>query len=111
MSELLQAQQRFVFMLGQLIQWAVDHGYGLTEGEGERPQAVAALYAREGKGIKDSLHCLKLAHDFNVFKGGLYLTSGEQYLDLIEFWEQLGGAAGYRFGDDDHFSLSFGGRE
>jgi hypothetical protein len=55
------------------------------------------------------LHKSRLAVDLNVFRDGKYLTTGEQYADLGEFWESIGGAWGGRFNDGNHFSFEHNG--
>jgi hypothetical protein len=55
------------------------------------------------------LHKSRLAIDLNVFRDGKYLTTGEQYTDLGEFWESIGGAWGGRFNDGNHFSFEHNG--
>ena len=49
--------------------------------------------------------------DFNLFKDGKYLTATEDYTQLGEYWESLGGCWGGRFSsaDGNHFSLEHEG--
>ena len=58
-------QGRFVFMVGQLIDFAYKNGYYLTFGD---------AYATDGH-KKDSFHYKRLAVDFNLFRAetGEYL--------------------------------------
>jgi hypothetical protein len=104
-------QRKFVSMIGQLIGWAYAHGYELTFGEAYRTPEQAALYAKQGKGIAKSLHCSRLAVDFNLFVNGAYQPTSEAYKTLGEYWESLGGAWGGRFNDGNHFSLEHEGRK
>lgn len=108
---LSQKQQKFTTMVGQLIEWATKNGYGLTFGEAYRTEAQAAQYAQEGKGIAHSLHCKRLAVDFNLFIDGVYQTDSASYSPLGEFWESIGGSWGGRFArvDGNHFSLEHDG--
>lgn len=108
---LLQKQQRFVALTGKLIAWAYAHGYTMTTAEGERTKDQAAIYAAQGKGSAKSLHLIRLAHDWNIFKDGKWLTSGNDFKDLGEYWESLGGTWGGRFNDGNHFSLEHDGRK
>ncbi len=100
-SKLLQAQWKFSGMLGRLLCWANARGYKVTMGD---------VFARKGH-MKGSLHYLKLAADLNLFREGKYLTSTKAHLPLGVFWEGLGGSWGGRFGDGNHYSLSYRGKK
>lgn len=110
-------QSRFVKLQGQLIAWAYDNGYELTEGEGYRTNEQALIYSldkprlnaliailksnafydlaqtlednRAGAGVKLSYHGKRLAVDFNVFKNGVYLTDTKDLDPLGTFWKSL----------------------
>jgi hypothetical protein len=98
-------QQEFVRKVADLIQFATSKGYGLTFGDAYRSQEQANKNAAMGIGVSNSLHCKRLAIDFNLFKDGKYLTGTEQYKELGEYWESIGGVWGGRFkrGDGNHF--------
>lgn len=86
----LGAKQRlFTRLVGVLIEYAYQEGYELTFGYTFRSKAEAAAFASEGKGITNSLHELKLAVDFNLFKNGKFLTLSEDHKPLGVFWESL----------------------
>ncbi|MDE2097845.1 MAG: M15 family metallopeptidase [Patescibacteria group bacterium] len=106
-------QRKFAGMVGKLIDFAYAQGYELTFGEAYRTPEQAQLNAKAGTGIANSLHCIRLAVDLNLFKDGAFLAKVSDYLPLGEFWESLGGAWGGRFErpDADHFSLAYGGRK
>lgn len=106
---LREKQSKLVSMLPQLINFAYSHGYELTLGEAYRDPRIAKLNAESGVGIKNSLHCSRLAIDLNLFKDGVYLTKSDQYKELGEFWESIGGTWGGRFNDGCHFSLEHNG--
>lgn len=109
---LSQKQQHFTVMVGKLIAWAESRGYGLTFGEAYRSPEQAKANAQKGSGIANSLHCSRLAVDFNLFINGVYQERTEAYLPLGEYWESLGGAWGGRFKtrpDGNHFSLEHNG--
>lgn len=108
---LSEKQQLFAVKIAQLILWAGDHGYRLTFGEAYRTPEQAALNAKKGSGITNSLHTQRLAVDFNLFIGGQYQTDSAAYLPLGEYWESIGGAWGGRFSkpDGNHFSLEHNG--
>ncbi|MCF4091851.1 M15 family metallopeptidase, partial [Escherichia coli] len=71
----------------------------------------AALNAKSGKGIRNSLHTLRLAVDFNLFINGEYQADTDAYRPLGEYWESIGGTWGGRFSraDGNHFSLEHNG--
>lgn len=104
-------QIRFTQLIGELIRYATSMGYGLTFAEAYRPPEMAEIYAKQGKGIKNSLHTKRLAVDFNLFKDGKYLTESKDYLLLGAYWESLDPLCrwGGRFKDGNHFSLEHEG--
>ena len=108
---LLERQIRFTVMVGELIRWAYQEGYDLTFGEAYRTPEQAQRNAKTGIGIANSLHTLRLAVDFNLFRDGIYLTELKDYEPLGVFWEDLGGSWGGAFKNPDpgHFSLSWNG--
>lgn len=108
---LSEKQSLFTVMIAQLILWANDKGYRLTFGEAYRTPEQAAINAKSGKGISNSLHTQRLAVDFNLFINGQYQTDSTAYQPLGEYWESLGGAWGGRFSkpDGNHFSLAHNG--
>lgn len=61
------------------------------------------------KGKLNSLHKLRLAVDFNLFRYGKYLVKTEDHLPLGLYWEAIGGTWGGRFGDGNHYSLEHNG--
>jgi hypothetical protein len=103
-------QRQFTRMIADLIIWAYEHGYELTFAEAYRTPEQAALNAKAGKGISTSLHLDRLAVDFNLFKGGVYLTQTDHHQPLGEYWESIGGSWGGRFNDGNHYSLAHNGR-
>lgn len=106
-------QRLFTNLLGKLIVWCYEQGYGLTLGEAYRPPETAQYYANKGVGIVNSLHIIKLAIDLNLFKDGNYLSTTEDHLPIGEYWESLHELCrwGGRFGDGNHYSLEHEGRK
>ncbi|HCB9690644.1 TPA: M15 family metallopeptidase [Escherichia coli] len=109
--KLSEKQQLFAVMIADLIHWAQEHGYRLTFGEAYRTPEQTALNAKSGKGIRNSLHTLRLAVDFNLFINGEYQADTDAYRPLGEYWESIGGTWGGRFSraDGNHFSLEHNG--
>lgn len=109
---LSEKQQLFTKLTAQLILWADEKGYRLTFGEAYRTPEQAALNAKKGSGISNSLHTQRLAVDLNLFINGVYQTRTEAYAPLGEYWESIGGSWGGRFKsnpDGNHFSLEHNG--
>lgn len=108
---LRQKQSRFAMMVPLLINKAFELGFEVTLGEAYRSEWEAARLAKEGLGIKRSLHCDRLAIDLNLFKNGVLLTKTEDHRPLGEWWERIGGTWGGRFKDGNHYSLAHDGRK
>lgn len=112
---LVQKQQKFTQLVAELLKQAARMGYGVTLGECYRPAFTAQHYAEGGEGIKNSLHCMRLAIDIMLFKDGLYLRENNDYRPLGEWWaglSQLGEFTlcwGGEFGDGNHFSIEHNG--
>lgn len=119
MESLSEKQQRFSFLVGQLLLWVGNRGWGVTFGEAYRTPEQAALNAQKGTGIANSLHTKRLAIDLNLFKDGVYKTNSEDYKEMGEYWESLdtdcvwGGrfkdSRGNPKPDGNHFSLRHDG--
>lgn len=110
---LREKQSLFVILVGGLIERVVSEGYALTFGEAYRSKEEAARLSKLGKGIKNSLHTERLAIDFNLFKGGVYLTSTKAHEPFGIWWELQHPLCrwGGRFGDGNHYSLEHNGRK
>jgi len=105
-----QMQRKFPLMIAQLTIFSYSKGYELTDGDAFRdPRVHGELGEDKGYGRANSLHKLKLAKDFNLFKDGKYLKTTEDHKELGEFWEALGGTWGGRFNDGNHYSLKYRG--
>lgn len=97
-------------MVAELIQYAKASGYELTIGDAYRdPRSHGAVGEKKAYGRANSLHKLRLAIDFNLFKDGRFLTTSEDHKPLGEFWESIGGTWGGRFDDGNHYSLEHNG--
>jgi len=104
-------QQLFAQDVGDLIRYIYERKYKCTLGEVYRTEDQALLYAKEGIGIKDSLHCKRLAIDICLFSpDGKYLDKTESYTEFGLFWESLnplnrwGGH--FKNADGNHFQTS-----
>ncbi len=108
--QLYEKQSLFSQNVAKLIQYAASIRFNVTFGEAWRSAEQAELYAKEGKGIVDSLHCKRLAVDLNLFdEHGTYLTNIEEYKMLGDYWDTLhplnrwGGC--FKRVDSDHFEM------
>lgn len=108
-------QATFAKNAATLIGYIFLKNYTMTFGEAYRTPEQAALYAAKGIGIKDSLHCQRLALDINLFKDGAYLADTQSYALVGEFWESLNKCNrwGGRFPrpDGGHFEMMLKERE
>ena len=106
-------QRLFTRLVAKLIEFAYANGFELTFGETLRTQATAIQNAARGKGIVNSLHLIKLAVDFNLFKDGVYLTNSADHKPLGDYWKTLDPLC--RWGGDfsrqdgNHYSLEHDG--
>ena len=113
-------QRLFVYLQGVFILWCYANDYELSDGEAHRPPELSALYAKQGRGISNSLHGIRLARDWNLFKDlslpgdeDIYQKDSEAYRPLGDFWKSLhplcrwGGDFSTK--DGNHFSLEHEG--
>ena len=117
MSEYTRLQSQFFFNLCRFGLWLEAQGYEVGEGEGWRPDWVAAIYAEKGKGILISLHCDRLAHDLVIRKDGKEVGE-EDYRRCGDAWKAFyssnrwgGDFKGKTAGDFQHFSQEYQGRK
>lgn len=101
---LREKQSKFVWMIADLIIFAQENGYELTFGDAYRDP-------RCPYGHPKSLHKMRLAVDFNLFKDGKWLKNTEDHKPLGEYWESIGGTWGGRFSDGNHYSLEHEGQK
>lgn len=104
-------QEEFSQSVARLIQYASALGYGITFGEAYRTPEQAALNAKSGAGISNSLHIDRLAIDLNLFRDGAYINDDTGHRELGAWWKTLGPR--YKWGGDfstrkdyNHYSLS-----
>lgn len=107
--ELWKQQAQFAEDVAMLINFIFKSGYYCTFSDAYRSPEMAALYEKEGKGIKDSQHCKRLAVDLNLFDpdGNFIAQDDEAYEKFGAYWEKLDGSNrwGGRFArkDLDHY--------
>jgi len=109
MAGLVKKQIVFTRNVAKLIDYIFSQGYFCTLGEAYRTEEQALLYAQQGKGIKASLHCKRLAIDLNLFSpSGKYLTASEDHKSFGTFWESLdkNNVWGGNFNDGNHYQMS-----
>ncbi len=105
-------QEIFSANIAKLIEYINKRGYHVTFGEAYRTHEQALIYAHEGLGIKNSLHCERLAMDLNIFApNGRLLTTVEECEPFGAYWESLhpfnvwGGRWKHR-PDSDHYQMT-----
>lgn len=104
-------QKIFSLNVAKFIIWIYQSGYTVSFGEAYRTPEQAAIYAKTGKGVIDSLHCKRLAIDLNLFKDGVYISDGlvPDWISLGRYWESLHilNRAGVNFKrkDSNHFEM------
>lgn len=113
---LLQKQQIFSGLVARFLSFINSQGYEVTLGEAWRPPEMAEIYAKEGKGTADSVHCLRLAIDVNLFKDTEYLTNDTDYKPFGDYWKSLSTSdyeccwgGDFTIMDGNHFSIMEGG--
>jgi hypothetical protein len=90
MKTLSQKQAVFALNVAKLIMFIYERGYSCSLGETFRTANQAAIYAKEGKGIVNSLHCKRLAIDINLFSpDGKYFPDTKDYEPFGTYWELL----------------------
>jgi len=107
-------QQKFTACLGKLILFACSRNYGLTQGDGHRDKRVFGEFGeKKSYSAANSVHKIRLAHDYNLFVDGKLIKNGDHpaWLELGEYWETLDDDArwGGRFDDANHFSFEHWG--
>lgn len=85
---LREARCIFTQLMATLIQQARSMGYECAAAEVSRDPRVAALNARSGKGVSNSLHLSGLAIDLLLYKDGKYLDRTEDHAFLGAWWKK-----------------------
>jgi hypothetical protein len=109
-------QELFSNLWAHQVLWCNARGIQIRSKELWRPPETAALYAEQGRGIKNSLHTLGLAIDVVFSIDGKVTFDAEDYKEAAMFWESRHplACAGYFFTgkiarDAGHFGLSHNG--
>lgn len=105
---LTELQQAFARDLISLFKYIHDQGYAFTLGEAYRTAEQAELYAKTGKGIKNSLHCKRLAIDINLFNDkNEFLSETKDHEVFGKYWESLNPAnrwgGNFKRADGNHY--------
>ena len=89
-ATLAEKQQAFALDVMRLLMYIQAQGYACTFGETVRSVEQAAMYAQQGIGIKNSLHCKRLAIDINLFdSSGNYLRDSREHGLFGAYWKSL----------------------
>lgn len=105
--KLSERQQIFAQNVARLILKMNESPYSCTLGEAYRTPEQSRLNAKTGTGIKNSLHCKRLAVDLNLFLSGVYCADTESHRSFGEYWESLNSFNrwGGRFSDGNHYEM------
>ncbi len=108
MSEMILREKQCLFakLIPRLIDKFYSEGYEVTFGDAwSKPEYKAHMVL--------SVHYLRLAIDFNLFKDGTYITDSLVHQPFGEFWESLHPLCrwGGRFKDGNHYSMEHEGRK
>lgn len=88
--KLSKSQQLFTRDIVKLLSFMHKQGYETTLGEAMRSREQALIYALQGIGIANSLHCKRLALDINLFNAqGSYLSHTQDHEPFGIYWESL----------------------
>jgi hypothetical protein len=88
--EMYKQQTRFAKDMANLLQHILSAGFYVTLGEAWRSPEQAEIYAKQGKGIRNSLHCQRMAIDLNLFTPeGEFITDNSRYEQFGKYWESL----------------------
>ncbi len=107
-------QTFFTDQIARFICDCFDHGYPVILAEAYRPPELAALYAEQGRGIRNSNHTRKLAVDLFRVVDGRVTWDLEAYEPIGELWKachpQLARWGGdFTNRDSVHFSFEHNG--
>ena len=87
---LTKKQAIFALNTSKLIQFIFENNGQVTFGDTYRSSSQALDNAQAGIGIKNSLHCKRLAVDLNLFnEDGKYLTDKKDYEQFGTYWKSL----------------------
>ena len=106
-------QVLFTATLGKFLAWCSLRGYEVILAKVFRTNEQAAIYAKAGKGIKNSVHTKKLAGDIFLMKNGTITWDADDYAPLGKKWKSMNELA--RWGGDFkgrdavHFSFEHNG--
>ena len=107
---LSEKQQKFCWLVMQLLRHIYASGRSCTFGQAWRTIEQQNIYIKEGLSkTKGSKHLDRLAIDLNLFVDGEYKTDKENYREFGEFWKSLdpecvwGGDWGW---DANHFQYT-----
>jgi hypothetical protein len=116
---LVQKQSIFAQRIARLMLWIHEQpGYACTVGEFHRPQFVAEIYQKQGKGSLHSNHIIRLAADLMIFLNGAYLTKSEDYKFAGNYWKSMSTddaeccwGGDFDNADGNHYSILHEGRK
>mgnify|MGYP006090186189 CR=1 FL=1 len=107
-------QRLFAKLLVKLLDFIHTRDYDLTFGDFYRdPRLHGTVGMKKAYGHRNSNHKVRLAADLNLFKDGVYLTTGKDHEPFGLYWESLHSDCrwGGRFNDGNHYSMEHNGNK
>lgn len=91
MSLLTQQQQKFSYLVGQLLLYAYSIGYGITLSDAWRSEEeqLRLFNAGYSKIKSNGFHQRRLAIDLNIFINDVYTEEDKYYEVLAVYWKSL----------------------
>ena len=106
-------QVLFTATLGRFLMWCAQNGHEVILAEAFRTREQAEIYFQQGKGIRNSNHCKKLAADLFLYKNGTVTWSFEDYEPLGKKWRTMNDlcrwGGDFKGRDAVHFSFEHNG--
>lgn len=106
-------QVLFTATVGKFLAWCSQRGHQVILAEAFRTPEQAALYAKQGKGIRNSNHTKKLAVDLFLMKDGKITWDNADYEPLGKKWKSMHELASwggdFKGRDSVHFSFEHNG--
>jgi len=106
-------QVEFTATLGKFLVWCARNGYDVILAEVQRTPEQAAIYAAQGKGIKNSIHTKKLGADMFRYLNGTVTWNNADYAKMGAKWKTMHELArwggDFKGRDSVHFSFEHKG--
>jgi hypothetical protein len=106
-------QVEFTYTMAKFLVWCHENGFECFGAEWFRTNEQAEIYAKQGKGIKNSVHRKKLAVDLFRVKNGKLTWDKGNYVEMGAKWKSMHDLArwggDFKRRDSVHFSFEHNG--